>query len=88
MREFAEQFETVAIGSNRMGEGNIKMKRREMMNRNEVINLIGKDRWKEFLEFMDGQTIGIGLGPKGMEADYYDEDVRNFIRKKGERFFD
>jgi len=29
------------------------------MNKEEVINKIGKDKWKDFLKFMNGQTIGI-----------------------------
>jgi hypothetical protein len=54
------------------------------MNKAEVIKRIGKKRWKEFCEFMVGQTGGIVNG----EFDYYECDVENFLRKPKDRFFD
>lgn len=45
------------------------------MNKKEVIELIGKENWKEFLEFMKGQTVGVNSDGS---TDYYDEDVKRF----------
>lgn len=45
------------------------------MNINEVIEKIGKDKLKDFEDFMSGQTVGVtkdGL-------DYYPQDVDRFI---------
>ena len=55
------------------------------MNKNEVLKKIGKSKWKEFEDFMKGQTVGIN--PDG-STDYYDCDVENFLRPKNKRFFD
>ena len=57
----------------------------ENMLKEDVIKKIGKKPWKEFLEFMTGQTVGINSD--GF-ADYYDHDVENFLRPKNKRFFD
>jgi len=55
------------------------------MNEKEVIKKIGKNRWKEFCEFMVGQTVS--CYPNG-ETNYYECDVDNFMRKKENRFYD
>jgi hypothetical protein len=55
------------------------------MNKKEVIKKIGKENWKEFQEFMVGQTVGIN--PDG-STDYYYCDVENFLRPRNKRFFD
>ena len=47
------------------------------MNKEQVITKIGKERWKDFLKFMEGQTIGFDKGI----ADYYECDVNSFINK-------
>ena len=49
------------------------------MNKNQVIKLIGKSRWKEFGKWMGGQTVGIG---KDGKIDYYDDDVYRFLEGK------
>ena len=49
------------------------------MNKQEVINKIGKKNWKEFLKFMTGQTVG--FYPDGT-TNYYTCDVENFMHKK------
>lgn len=54
------------------------------MKKSEVLKRIGEDRWNEFQKFMTGQTIGWTNG----EADYYEQDVENFMRKPNRRFFD
>ena len=54
------------------------------MNKKQVIEKIGKDRWDEFCKFMVGQTVAI----KNNESDYYKWDVENFLRKKENRFWD
>ena len=55
------------------------------MNKKGVIEKIGKERWKEFEEFMKGQTIGIN--EDGTE-DFYSCDVENFLRPRHKQFFD
>jgi len=55
------------------------------MNKKQVIEKIGKARWKAFEKFMDGQTVG--LNPDG-STNYYERDVENFLRKPKNRFFD
>lgn len=55
------------------------------MRKEHIIDFIGADRWKEFLEFMDGQTVGIN---KDGSTDYFDQDVSNFLRDPKYRFFD
>ena len=55
------------------------------MNKNEVIELIGKEKWKEFLDFMNGQTVGIN---EDGSSNYYKCDVENFLRDEKDRFFD
>ena len=47
------------------------------MKKQEVLKKIGKKHWKEFLNFMKGQTVGIN--PDG-SFDYYEQDVENFLR--------
>lgn len=54
------------------------------MKKSEVLKKIGKGRWREFQKFMVGQTIGWKDG----EADFYECDVDNFLRKPSRRFFD
>jgi len=48
------------------------------MREQEVKKLIGEKNWKDFCEWMRGQTAGIY--PDG-ETDYYNCDVQAFIRK-------
>ena len=55
------------------------------MKKEEVIKRIGKKRWKEFNEFMKGQTVGVN--PEG-RTDYYVWDVENFLKPKERRFWD
>lgn len=55
------------------------------MKKGEVIKRIGKRRWKEFNEFMRGQTVGIN---KDRRIGYYEQDVKNFLRPKERRFWD
>ena len=55
------------------------------MNKEEVIKKIGKDRWKEFENFMIGQTVGLN---DDSTLDYYACDVENFLRPKHKQFFD
>jgi hypothetical protein len=45
------------------------------MNKKEVIKLIGKENWKEFNKFMQGQTVGIYSDGS---TDYYKWDVERF----------
>jgi hypothetical protein len=46
------------------------------MKKEEVIKLIGKERWKEFLKWMYGQTIGINADGT---LNFYKTDVDRFI---------
>jgi len=55
------------------------------MKKEEVIKRIGKEKWKKFAKFMQGQTVG--LNDDG-SFDYYECDVENFLRKPKDRFFD
>ena len=55
------------------------------LRKSEVIKLIGKKRWKEFEEFMTGQTVGLN---EDGSYDYYECDVENFLRPANRRFFD
>ena len=55
------------------------------MKKEEVIKRIGKKRWKEFNEFMKGQTVGVN--PDG-STDYYARDIENFLKPKERRFWD
>jgi len=57
------------------------------MNEEEVKKLLKKHNrtWKEFEEFMFGQTVSVGEDGK---TDYYECDVLNFFRPKHKRFFD
>lgn len=55
------------------------------MTINEVRHKIGDYRWAEFCEFMVGQTMGID---ENGQADIYECDVENFLRKPSERLFD
>lgn len=48
------------------------------MNKKKVIEKIGEENWKAFLEWMRGQTIGFDKGV----PDYYDWDVDKFIHVK------
>jgi hypothetical protein len=45
------------------------------MDKEEVIKLIGKERWNAFIKFMTGQTVGFKNG----KVDYYETDVDDFI---------
>ena len=45
------------------------------MNKEEVIKLIGKEKWNDFIKWMRGQTHGIN--PDGSD-DYYKWDVERF----------
>ena len=47
------------------------------MNRFEVESRIGKKHWKEFEQFMKGQTVGVN---KDRSIDYYLQDVEAFER--------
>lgn len=57
------------------------------MNEKEVNELLKKNNrtWKEFEDFMFGQTVGMG---KDGETDYYECDVYNFFKPKHTQFFD
>lgn len=57
------------------------------MNEKEVNELLKKNNrtWKEFEDFMFGQTVGMG---KDGETDYYECDVYNFFKPKHKQFFD
>jgi len=55
------------------------------MNKKEVIEIIGKHRWKKFQAFMFGQTTGIY---NDGTTNYYKRDVENFLREPKHRFFD
>jgi len=46
------------------------------MNKKQVIHLIGKSKWKEFTEFMKGQTVTLN---KDSITDYHEQDIRNFF---------
>ena len=45
------------------------------MIKEEVIEKIGKDNWKDFTDFMYGQTVGI-INDK---PDYYKWDVEKYM---------
>jgi len=45
------------------------------MNKEQVIKKIGKERWKDFSNFMRGQTVGFDKGI----IDYYECDVNRFM---------
>jgi len=49
------------------------------MKLNEVIKLIGKNNIEDFNKFMYGQTVGFKDGV----IDYYETDVKRFMRIKG-----
>lgn len=69
-----------------MQETNITTHKSETkMNKKEVIKKIGKERWKAFQKFMDGQTVSV---TKDGEIDYYIIDVENFLAKPSQRFWD
>ena len=55
------------------------------MKKEDIIKKIGKRGWKQFEEFMRGQTVGIN---KGGSIDYYEKDVENFLRPKERRLWD
>lgn len=46
------------------------------MNKEDVINKIGKGNWSNFCKFMAGQTVGFQNGV----IDFYEHDVDKFIR--------
>ncbi len=56
------------------------------MNKQQVIEKIGKKNWKKFQTFMFGQTCCMKDG----KLEYYECDVGNFINKINGRptFFD
>ena len=45
------------------------------MNKEQVIALIGEERWEDFQKFMAGQTVGFDKGI----IDYYECDVNRFV---------
>jgi len=49
------------------------------MTKQQVLKRIGEDRWDEFMEWMKGQTVGMG---EDGEADFYQEDVERFEQGK------
>ena len=49
------------------------------------MKIIGKNRWKEFDDFMIGQTMGLN---EDGSYDYYEQDVENFLRPVNRRFSD
>jgi hypothetical protein len=51
------------------------------MNKNEVIKLIGKENIEDFSKFIAGQTVGFEKG----QVDYYEWDVKKFMRLKNIR---
>lgn len=55
------------------------------MNKKQVIEKIGKNRWKDFCAFMKGQTVGINSDGS---TEYYEWDVENFLRPAKQRFSD
>ena len=55
------------------------------MNKSEVIKRIGKKHWKKFWEFMEGQTVS---KYKNGSTNFYEIDVKNFLRKPKDRFSD
>ncbi|MFH0715060.1 MAG: hypothetical protein V1847_04670 [Candidatus Diapherotrites archaeon] len=55
------------------------------LNKQQVIEKIGKKKWKAFLKFMKGQTIQ--RNADGSE-NFYEWDVENFLKKPKDRFFD
>jgi hypothetical protein len=50
------------------------------MNIDEVISKIGQDRLEEFMQFMEGQTVGL----VGGHMDFYPQDVQSFLRTEFE----
>lgn len=48
------------------------------MNKQQVIEKIGKENWGEFVEFMFGQTV---RKKSDGTIDYFEEDVENFLYK-------
>jgi hypothetical protein len=46
------------------------------MKEPDVIQLIGRNRWKDFQLWMRGQTVGVY--PDG-STNYYENDVQDFI---------
>lgn len=55
------------------------------MNKKQVIEKIGKSRWKAFSDFMKGQTVEINTDGS---TEYYEWDVENFLRPEKRRFSD
>lgn len=49
------------------------------MKKSEVLKAIGKNNWKGFLKYMEGQTLGINSDGS---TDYYDHDVKKFLLLK------
>jgi len=47
------------------------------MNKEKVIEMIGKGNWGRFTKFMEGQTVGFDKGI----IDYYECDVLHFVRR-------
>ena len=56
-----------------------------VLNKQQVIKKIGKDKWNAFCKFMNGQTCSIN---EDGSMDYYECDVENFLRQPKNRFFD
>ena len=57
------------------------------MNKKEIMKLLKEKgrTWKEFNEFMYGQTVSM---EENGEINYYECDVENFFRQPHSRFFD
>lgn len=49
------------------------------MNEKQAKKLVGNDNWEDFLDFMQGQTVGIS---KNGDIDYYKWDVERYIENK------
>ena len=57
----------------------MKDKKEIRMKNSEVVKLIGKENIEDFYKFMKGQTIGFKNG----QVDFYECDVKKFMRIKG-----
>lgn len=45
----------------------------------EVRTIVGEEHWDEFLEWMEGQTMGLN---EDGSTEFYPWDVRQFVRNK------
>lgn len=48
------------------------------MTEKEARDRVGEEQWGEFLDWMQGQTVGLKDG----EVDYYEYDVDRYVRGK------